>query len=555
MMEARGIAYRLVTGFVHDPVGTQAELIKLIRDDKMNMSEKAKVVETISSYWMSEILGRPDVKKLLTTLHAGDGYNPLFWAFWPGFVKRPVAGWKPTVTELVETIKVMFEIGWSPLDRNKKGENIVQSMREAKTNGYLADIDCDALYDILMHPTRNVYVAVCNSCMNKCTLPTIGNHINALRWVISQEDGMMIFATSLFASAIKTYQGAKEDGFYLAVHNMTEIALNVLAVTKTPADPTFDRFFRQHPWNAAAMIAQFRRIIISQCFETSFVPTGEGDEIIATNLFGEFRSTHYALDAIGAIVGEIGSDADRNDYMRMCLNRGGHLLMHFTVCVVHSARQKTSTSAPDWMTRFQPTLNTLKEHAGEIVGFSRCTILNAISPRCGRALNSIEDLFPELATAPEPAPTPVVISATAEIAPSSEDWEDEEISIDSALYKCAPDISPFLRVSLGPDFKFAVSASGEINVSEGDDAVYSLCNFLRKTPTEDAFIAFIYRTAELIVQESDFVRVNIVLHEAVRRTDLQLQYGAALSRLQSCDFGSIVDCRPVGKRLPSALTL
>jgi hypothetical protein len=604
MMKARDIGRDIVADYVADPVEAQVRLIQLIRTKKvslvdatedveaasaaggMTMAEKAKIAETLSAYWMAEILGRPDVKELLTTLRTGDGYNPLFWALWPGFVKRPVAGWEPTMKELVQTINVMFEIGWSPLDLNKKGENIVQSMRLAKTSGYLGEIDCDALYDILMHPPRNVCAGVCNSSINKCTLPTIGTYIIPIRWVISQTDGMEIFATSVVASALKTYHGAKQNGFYAAVHNVTECA-RLLLSGKAPADASFDRFFAQHPWNAAAMIAQFRRIVISECFETSFVSTG-GDEdgvIVATNRLGEFPSTQYALDAIGAIIGEIGSDVDRNAYMRMCLDRGGHLLMHFTVCLIHSARQKCA----DWMTRFAPTLSTLKDNADKITGFSLFMILNAIQPHCGRTLCSMEDLFPELATVPKPvakaapkpaakaapkpaakaAPKPVVevLPVVAEIVhgPTPDDWEDDaetkdgaaetDVVLNDQLYRSAPNISSFLRAELAPSFKISVSAAGEMNVTEGDDALYSVCGFLRKNPTEDAYIAFICRTAELVLRESDFGRVNIVLQEAVRQTRSKPQYQAALSKLRSCDFGRLVDCGPEGTKLPAALIL
>ena len=567
MMKARDIGRDMVINYVADPVEARVKLARLIRGEISTLQEtpesvtsieKAKVVETLASFWVSEMLEQTEIHNLLAAQHADDGYNPLFWVLWPGFIKRPVDGWTPDVDDLNRTIRVMFEIGWSPLDRNKKGENVVQSMKLAKKSGFLPDIDCDALYDALMHPTLKVLQSVCNSAINKCTLRTVESFINPVRWVISQSGGMKLFASSMFASALKTYHGAKQNGFYVPVHNMMEIARCILSCTRVPADETFDRFFRQHPWSIGKMVTEFRTLLIQQCFETTFTSSAESDEIVASNSFGSFSSTQFALDAIGAIIGEVGSDADKNSYMEMCLDGGEHLLMHFTVCFVHAARQNTS----DWMKRFDQTLNALRRNVNKINSFSVFMILGAIERHYGRRLISMADLFPELRD--HQLPSKSVVSEPVKVEDDVEEWEDDvededdgdgdKFILDERLYGAAPNISKFLRVTLPTDFRIAVK-NGELNVVEGDNALCSLACFIGKnqTQTEDAYIAFICKTAELVLSEEDFPRVNIIVQETVFQTRSETQYRAALAKLQACNFSSLVDCGAVGRKLIPAL--
>lgn len=263
---------------------------------------KSRVLQEVVTFHDPEILGDSRIMKLIRETRAANGYS---YMHYPHFQRRKDIDLPPNIDEMVTCIAILMDCGCTPFRRNERGETVPDSFRYAtdptpndkgvvRRNIYFPGVDqadIDRVFRAITSPSPAIVIDSIKPILNKITPDDerIRKFATRICWAASMALPALVEDT--FSRCLQVYHGSKAKGFYNSVHRTIDIIRRVFAAGPQ-ADPDFDEYFEVHAWNPAAMTTQFETLLTHMAMTHDLSTINRG---------------RYSVDAVGAVIGEIGS--------------------------------------------------------------------------------------------------------------------------------------------------------------------------------------------------------------------------------------------------------
>jgi hypothetical protein len=315
----------------------------------------ARLIEVICTYHLWEVIRSEYIYKLVGNMQEGDGYPALHHVNWSGMVKFPVEKLIRTADDAVATVKLLYELGYTPIQQNKsKGENAIVSLQNALAKGYATKDVYDALYKVY---TVDVPPNIAAKCAANVLNIVADANLHVLRtkitWLLSIAPAD--FIGELIGICLATNRSCKVSGFYATIR--TTIELVKKAIVKGPNDGTekgtvvlgvqkiaqkdsgtssvsafvetgeFAEFFEKYPWPGAHFMPTFTKMLYDSVitFDTSRLHERHAPVVLGS-IIGEIGTSEQVIDYILKCFTELESgDASKMDYIVTCLAHTKHV--------------------------------------------------------------------------------------------------------------------------------------------------------------------------------------------------------------------------------------
>ena len=317
----------------------------------------ARLIEVICTYHLWEVIRSEYIYKLVGNMQEGDGYPALHHVNWSGTVKFPVDELIRTPADAVETVKVLYELGYTPIQQNKaKGENAIVSLQNALAKKYATPEVYDALYEAY---TVNIPPNIASKCSANVLNILADANLHVLRtkitWLLSAAP--MDFIGELIGICLATNRSAKISGFYATIHSTIELVKK--AIERGPNDGSekgtmvlgvqkiaegghstgvsafvetgeFVEYFEKYPWPGARFMPRFTSMLYDSVisFDTSRLHERHAPVVLGS-LIGEIGTSDQVVDYILKCFDELESGdvskMDKMDYIVTCLAHTKHM--------------------------------------------------------------------------------------------------------------------------------------------------------------------------------------------------------------------------------------
>lgn len=360
----------IVDGKEEDAIKELVNMIKVCKETKSDPTTIASIMEVLAARWALVFFKLKDVQDFLRVTNEKDKYNALFWLLWPRAKKNtrktvPIIGWNPTLNDMLEIIKILFSIGYSPVKKNDKGETAIESMMVAIRSGYLDndEITFNTIYDALMMSPICDYGTIARTTLAKTGITkdeiigygkakreTTDNSL-LFKWVAKQAPNQL--AKIMVEFALTSVKSSKKNGKYPLVSNYIS---DIITILKNPdsnlkQDITYQTYFNKvgvlNENDINSIINEIKRLCLStKLFDGDVeICTGGKFQVDIIQMFNidgdkiiEMKSTFGTVDAIGAIIGAIGNQSDIEKFVNNMLTIG------FDKKIFLESKKETSTN-------------------------------------------------------------------------------------------------------------------------------------------------------------------------------------------------------------------
>jgi hypothetical protein len=360
----------IVDGKKDDAINELVNMIKLCKETKSDPTSIASIMEVLAARWALVFFKLKDVQDFLHVTNEKDRYNALFWLLWPRAKKNtrktiPIVGWNPTLNDMLEIIKILFSIGYSPVKKNDKGETAIESMIVAIRSGYLDndEITFNTIYNVLMMSPICDYGTIARTTLAKTGLTkdeiigfgrakkeTTDNSL-LFKWIAKQAPDQL--AKIIVEFALTSVKSSKKNGKYPLVSNYIT---DIISILKNPdsnfkQDVTYQPYFNKVGILNENDINNIVNIIKQLCLSVKLfdgdieICTGGKFQVDIIQMFNidgdkiiEIKSTFGTVDAIGAIIGAIGNQLDIENFINNMLTIG------FNKKIFLESKKETSTN-------------------------------------------------------------------------------------------------------------------------------------------------------------------------------------------------------------------
>lgn len=326
------------------------DFLKLVNEEPA-LQAKAQYFSVMAGYWFHEVLCDEDVMTIFKSrdIHEGDGYDPFSWANWSFYVSNPIEGFERTLDDAVKTIRTISSAGYSPLERNKKGENSFDSLRMAVTYNAIDQSFLGPMMKAYAYPSPDAGTRIIGSIMTKIT-PGTADKVGHKQMEITKKgsDGtptkvnvkvpytnyrtVICWMFKLFPDRVAktlvtqccllSVSMKDKTGFWKAVADIVDLYRNLLFQGPNTKSDEF-KYIKNvfgGKWDSAAEVARFNEKIAS--------------EVISRDP-SSFNETQFP-DPLAAIVGESGVISLQEEYVTICIARKQYDLALY--CLRHASK-------------------------------------------------------------------------------------------------------------------------------------------------------------------------------------------------------------------------
>ncbi len=280
--------------------------------------EKAKVLETVISYSLYELLDCEFIRELVEQMSVNsslygnqkdvvvkDGYDVFHWAVWPRFVKRPITNISRKEDDVITTVGRLIAMGLSPFRVNVKEESIFMSMQVAVEKKLLSPATASIIStmilgiddtELIMKLLRGSFAVIFTESEKAKFEKSV------LLWGVTRP-GMFETLANYFFDLDVQYCSSVEIDRPNAKLYMTANCIKFLELMKTGSGNTdLASYFAKNPITGA-MVSAMASSIITKFFAVI-------DRIEECNIDGVYDPTSTrilfkSLHAFGGIVGEL----------------------------------------------------------------------------------------------------------------------------------------------------------------------------------------------------------------------------------------------------------
>lgn len=314
---AKQLIRNLITDFLSNDIeGGKLFLLDAIKLCK-NQQERGKILEVMAAYQLWEFSDKRVIDAFLANSRAGDGYSPLNWVFWPYTKTAPLSGFSRTLQDYLQMIDVLYSMGYIPIDRNQKGESVIESLRQAVKEGYVPTNWFNALHEKCAKPSKNIITAVLVRLGNLITPENCRNYSTEFCWAFLRFPFVVI---QQIITRCTECDAMQKSGHWEIVKRIVSMYRDMIKVGPNIKSREYaDYEIVLKDWNTPEQLKKFSQDLGICASEKD--PTDSK----------EFPGT--SGDRLAAIVGESGYPKIQNEYMTKCLTQNSpHLAIY---CLAH----------------------------------------------------------------------------------------------------------------------------------------------------------------------------------------------------------------------------
>ncbi len=280
--------------------------------------EKAKVLETVISYSLHELLDCEFIRELVEQMSVNsalygnqkdvvvkDGYDVFHWAVWPRFVKRPITNIPRKEDDVITTVGRLIAMGLSPFRVNVKEESIFMSMQVAVEKKLLSPATASIIStmilgiddtELIMKLLRGSFAVIFTESEKAKFEKSV------LLWGVTRPGMFEILANYFFDLDVQYCSSVEIDRPNAKLY-MTANCIKFLELMKSGSGNTdLASYFAKNPITGA-MVTTMASSIINKFF-------GVIDRIEECSIDGVYDPTstrilYKSLHAFGGIVGEL----------------------------------------------------------------------------------------------------------------------------------------------------------------------------------------------------------------------------------------------------------
>lgn len=280
--------------------------------------EKAKVLETVISYSLHELLDCEFIRELVEQMSVNsalygnqkdvvvkDGYDVFHWAVWPRFVKRPITNISRKEDDVITTVGRLIAMGLSPFRVNVKEESIFMSMQVAVEKRLISPATASIISamilgiddtELIMKLLRGSFAVIFTESEKAKFEKSV------LLWGVTRPGMFDILANYFFDLDIQYCSSVEIDRPNAKLY-MTANCIKFLELMKSGSGNTdLASYFAKNPITSA-MVSAMAASIINKFF-------GVIDRIEECNIDGVYDPTSTKIlyktrHAFGGIVGEL----------------------------------------------------------------------------------------------------------------------------------------------------------------------------------------------------------------------------------------------------------
>jgi uncharacterized protein Veg len=244
--------------------------------------EKAKIVETVVSYSLHELLDESKFfGKIISTdmsVHASlgsikerDGYDVFTWAVWTRYGdKRSINNLTRDSNDIIKTVQQLLSLKVTPFHINTKSESIIHTLDSCVKNGKITTETRDAIYSIVLE--TNTDASFIYECIRASIFDIYREGVNfnksLVSWALQNSEVFdkiinMSFNHDMDRVGLADIQRSTAD-----IEYFTNFKKLIELVNSDVYHNDFAKFFSNHPVDKTAMVGKIAKIYMDKIFET-----------------------------------------------------------------------------------------------------------------------------------------------------------------------------------------------------------------------------------------------------------------------------------------------
>jgi hypothetical protein len=281
----------------------------------------AKVLQELVRYHMADIMEHDTIRTLLSKTREMDGHTYIHWLL---FVSRKHPRGK-NKEEFLRSLRVLLDIGCSPLQTNKKktdeskesarGETCIEAMFTAADKGFIPPEWVHDIYMEMMNPGKEVMSKIIICAANKLTPKNIKGMANSICWGGIVQMPTLVDEIMKICTRVST--SSKLRGFYNMVHETIQSVIKCFEMGPQD-DVNYNDFFAVVKFSPETLKEDFTNLMSKSLM--AYDPTSMNEE-------------RQCMDSLGAIIGEVGTHEDIVTFMRREITVRP---MNIVTCLAHS---------------------------------------------------------------------------------------------------------------------------------------------------------------------------------------------------------------------------
>lgn len=290
--------------------------------ERLAENNENSLCDVIVSFHLHEAMISEKIRKILVSSHKVDKHTLIHWVNWPGYNHQKTPRFSRSLEDVIETIKILFSLGYSPLERNSHNETAIGSLRKAYQDNRFSQNDYEILLHLYSHPPENIIEQMIIMTLNKLTKQTSKKQGSALRWLMSLNP--LLFSKEVIRLCLKyDHRIMREHGVYSCIRSFIDLIKEIFTKNKCSNDDDFREYFDEHGWESDEQIALFNMYITQ--------------EIMNYNINSIDRETKSPV-MLGALLGECGNIQSIVEFIKIMLtnknNENNYLIG--LICFAHT---------------------------------------------------------------------------------------------------------------------------------------------------------------------------------------------------------------------------
>lgn len=220
------------------------ELEKLVPNNKSTLSGII-----VSYHFYEAFVESPIIRDLLNQHQKIDNHTPMHLVNWKAYNEMKMPYYKRTLSDILKTINILYEHGFSPLEKNKHGETAISSLNMAQKRNMFPNEYYIAILNEYTNPPIHIAVKSVRSILNKLTPSTKDKYNSSIRWLMTlcphKLAEEIINMCMVFDHRIK-----RTKGVYDFVKNFIDMISNIFSNIEISEEDDFKTYFDEHSWNA-----------------------------------------------------------------------------------------------------------------------------------------------------------------------------------------------------------------------------------------------------------------------------------------------------------------
>lgn len=171
------------------------------------------IIKELSGYSIHEVLKDERVKEIIRSTYGDKKYPLTHTAVWPDYFGMNLPR---TDDDILETIKLCFDCGFTPMTINKQSENVIAAMLKSFESKKISKSICDRMYDYMTKiKHKTIRSKMFKQLVNKISIKNFYKYLPYMAW-FSMID-CELFAKTFIDEWLTITIECRQNGFYYII--------------------------------------------------------------------------------------------------------------------------------------------------------------------------------------------------------------------------------------------------------------------------------------------------------------------------------------------------